>query len=112
MSFAKFFQQAGWHKLPYKTFVVKLKTILKLYKIHQPQSHLITASFLHISEFWRNCLSFNLFKNPNLRSQASWSSQIWRTEFGKGEKRKGPCFVGGAQRGGCMDLSKLINGFV
>ena len=56
MSFAKFFQQAGWHKLPYKTFVVKLKTILKLHKIHQPRSHLITASFLHISEFWWNCL--------------------------------------------------------
>ena len=57
MSFAKFFQQAGWHKLPYKTFVVKLKTILKLHKIHQPQSHLITASFLHISEYWWNWLS-------------------------------------------------------
>ena len=56
MSFAKFFQQAGWHKLPYKTFVVKLKTILKLHKIHQPRSHLITSSFLHISEFWWNCL--------------------------------------------------------
>ena len=39
---------------------------------------------------------------------------VGRRKFGglNVEKGKGPCFVGGAQRGGCMDLSKLINGFV